>query len=98
MIYLTTLMKLMKTSSNRSCQLLIISHLVKNKSILGTSQDWFDAEIMEKINKRSKVFKKIKKSHLHVDKDDYKGARKGVKKQSLQRKKPCFVRELTEQT
>ena len=98
MIYLTTLMKLMKTSSNRSCQLLIISHLVKNKSILGTSQDWFDAEIMEKINKRSKVFKKIKKSHLHVDKDDYKGARKAVKKQSVQRKKPCFERKLTEQT
>ena len=42
--------------------------LSKNKRIKGTSEDWFDAEIMKKINERDKVFKKFKKSRLHVDK------------------------------
>ena len=30
----------------------------KNKRIKGTSQDWFNTEIMEKINERDKLFKK----------------------------------------
>ena len=33
----------------------------KNQRIKGTSQVWFDAEIMEKINERDKLFKKFKK-------------------------------------
>ena len=57
--------------------------LSKNKRIKGTSEDWFDAEIMKKINERDKVFKKFKKSRLHVDKDNYKEARN----ESLQRKR-----------
>ena len=32
----------------------------KNKRIKGTLQDWFDAEIMEKINGRDKLSKKSK--------------------------------------
>ena len=32
----------------------------KNKLIKGTSQNWFDAEIMEKISDRDKLFKKFK--------------------------------------
>ena len=44
----------------------------KNQRIKGTSQVWFDAEIMEKINERDKLFKKFKKSCLNVDKDNYK--------------------------
>ena len=43
----------------------------KNKPIKGTSQDWFDAEIMEKISERDKLFKKFKMSRLHVNKDNY---------------------------
>ena len=42
----------------------------KNKRIKGTSQDWFDVEIIKKINERDKLFKKFKKSRLHVDKDN----------------------------
>ena len=47
----------------------VIDNLVpsKNKRINGTSQNWFDAEIMEKIGDRNKLFKKFKKSRLHVD-------------------------------
>ena len=41
----------------------------KNKRIKGTSQDWFDAEIMKKINERGKILHKLKKYRLHVDKD-----------------------------
>ena len=44
----------------------------KNKRIKGISQNWFDAEIMAKISDMDKLFKKFKKSHLHVDKDNYK--------------------------
>ena len=32
----------------------------KNKRIKGTSQDWFDAQIIAKINERDKLFKKFK--------------------------------------
>ena len=44
--------------------------LSKNKGINGTQEDWFDVEIMEKINERDKVFKKFKKSCLHDDEDN----------------------------
>ena len=83
MNYLTTLKKLMKTSFKRSWQLLTILHSVKNKLIKGTAQDWLGAKIMERINERDKVFKKFKKSRLHVDKDSYKEPRN----ESLQRKR-----------
>ena len=51
--------KLMKTSFKRSWQPVIL-HLVKKKHIKGTSQNWFDAQIMEKISNRDKLFKKFK--------------------------------------
>ena len=35
---------------------------------------------MEKISARDKLFKKLKKSRLHVDKDNYKEARNEVQK------------------
>ena len=50
----------------------------KNNRIKGTLQDWFDPEFMEKISEREKLFKKLKKSRLHVDKDSYKEARDKV--------------------
>ena len=40
----------------------------KNKRIKGTSQNWFDTEIMEKISDRDKLFRKFKKSPLNADK------------------------------
>ena len=56
----------METSFKRSWQLLIILHHVK-PTIKSTSQNWFDAEIMEKVSDRDKRFKKFKKFYLHVD-------------------------------
>ena len=59
----------------------------KNKRIKSTSQDWFDAEIMEKINKTDNIFRKFKKSHLHVDKNNHKKARNEVQKLIRRKKK-----------
>ena len=33
------------------------------------SQKWFDDEVLEKLNLRNELFKKIKKSRLHIDKE-----------------------------
>ena len=52
----------------------------KNNRIKGTSQDWIDAEIKERINKWDKLFKKFKTPHLHVNKDKYKEERNQVQK------------------
>ena len=68
----------------------------KNKRIKGTSQNWFDAEIMEKIGDRDKVFKNFKKSHLHVDKDNYKEARNEIQRLIRTKKKAFFESKLTE--
>ena len=68
----------------------------KNKRIKGTSQDWFDAQIIEKVNERDKLFKKFKTSHLHVDKDNYKRARNEVQKLIHTKEKAYFESKLTE--
>ena len=41
---------------------------VKNKRIKRNSQEWFDSEISGKLIIRDKLFKKYKKTKLHVDK------------------------------
>ena len=64
----------------------------KNKRIKGTSQDWFDAQIIETINERDN----FKKSRLHVDKDNYKEAKNEVQKLIRTKKKAYFESKLTE--
>ena len=68
----------------------------KNKRITGTSQNWFDAEIIEKISDRDKLFKKIENSRLHVDKYNHKEARNEVQKLIRTKKKAYFESKLTE--
>ena len=51
---------------------------------------------MEKISDRDKLFKKFKKSRLHVDKDNYKEARNEVQKLIRTKKKAYFESKLTE--
>ena len=62
----------------------------ENKHIKDTSQDMFDAEIMEKINEKDKLSKKFKNSCLNVDKDIYNEAR-GVVQKLIRTKKKAFV-------
>ena len=51
---------------------------------------------MEKISCRKKIFKKFKKSHLHVDKDNYEEARNEVQKLTGTKKKAYLESKLTE--
>ena len=44
----------------------------KSKRVKGNTQKWFDGEVLEKLNLRNKLFKKFKKSRLHIDKELYK--------------------------
>ena len=68
----------------------------KNKRIKGISQNWFDAEIMEKISDRDELFKKFKKSRLHVDKYNHKEARNKVQRLISTKKKAYSESILTE--
>ena len=51
---------------------------------------------MEKMNERDKLFKKFKKSHLHVYKDSYKEAKNEVQKLIRMKKKAYFESKLTD--
>ena len=44
----------------------------KSNRVKGNTQKWFDGEVLEKLNLRNKLFKKFKKSRLHIDKELYK--------------------------
>ena len=48
---------------------------VKERRVKQNSQEWFDGEIVNGIKNRDKLFKKFKKSKLHIDKDIYRAAR-----------------------
>ena len=69
---------------------------LSKKNIKSASQDWFDAEIVEKINQMDKLFKKSKKSCLHVNKVNYKEARNEVQKLIHTKKKAYFERKSSE--
>ena len=48
---------------------------IKLRRIKQNSQEWFDGEVAEKTSVHDKLFKKLKKSKLHIDKEIYKIAR-----------------------
>ena len=41
---------------------------IKERRVKQNSQEWFDGEIADEIKNRDKLFKKFKKSKLHLDK------------------------------
>ena len=51
-----------------------VLHLIRPKGSKQTLK-WFDEEVLENINTRDKLFKKFKKSRLHIDKELYKKAK-----------------------
>ena len=69
---------------------------IKKKKVKNNSQDWFDGEVAEKIAIRDKLFKKFKKSKLHVDKDLYREARNNVESIIKSKKKTYFEDKLKE--
>ena len=47
----------------------------KTKQVKGNTQNWFNGEVLKKLNSRDKLFKAFKKMRLHVDKELYKKAK-----------------------
>ena len=69
---------------------------IKQSKVKNRSQEWFDGEIAEKISLRDKLFKKFKKSKLHVDEICFKEARNEVQNVIKKKKKTFFENQLNE--
>ena len=69
---------------------------IKSRRIKQNSQEWFDGEGEEKISFRDELFKKLKKSNLHVDKEIYKIAGYEVQKLISYKKKIFFENRLND--
>ena len=64
---------------------------LKERRVKQNSQEWFDGEIADEIKNRDKLFKKFKKSKLHIDKDIYNAARYKVRKMIFDKKRSFFL-------
>ena len=53
---------------------------IKEVRVKSNSQDWFDAEINEEIERRDKLLAKFKKSRSHSDNENYKKSRNKVQR------------------
>ena len=69
---------------------------IKEIRVKNNSQDWFDAEINEEIERRDKSLAKFKKSRLHSDNESYKKARNKVQRMIKDKKKIFFTGKLNE--
>ena len=67
----------------------VINNLAPYKTIRvkNQSNEWFDGELAEQISNRDKLFKKFKKSKLHIDELIYKEAKNTVQRLIKERKK-----------
>ena len=63
---------------------------IKERRVKQNSQEWFDGEIADEIKNRDKLFKKFKKSKLHIDKDIYNVARYKVRKMIFDKNRSFF--------
>ena len=52
----------------------------ETKKVKGNSKEWFDGLVSEEINNRDKPFKKLKKSRLPLDQENYNKARYEIEK------------------
>ena len=68
----------------------------KSKRVKGNTQKWFDGEVLEKLNLRNKLFKKFKKSRLHIDKELYKKSKYDALKLITSKKQAFFEEKLSE--
>ena len=60
----------------------VVNNLAPYKTIRKKNQsnEWFDGELAEQISDRDKLFKKFKKSKLHIDELIYKEAKNTVQR------------------
>ena len=63
---------------------------IKEMWVKQNSQEWFDGEIANEIKNCDKLFKKFKKSKLHIAKDIYNAARYKVRKMIFNKKRSFF--------
>ena len=57
------------------------------------SNKWFDGELAEQISNRDKLFKKFKKSKLHINELIYKEAKNTVQR-LIKEKKKFFIKKI----
>ena len=69
---------------------------LKEIQVKNNSQNWFDAEINEEIERRNKSFAKFKKSRLHGDNESKKKARNKVQRMIKSKNKTFVVGKLNE--
>ena len=76
----------------------VINNLAPYKTIRvkNQSSEWFDGELAEQISNRDKLFKKFKKSKLHIDELIYKEAKNTVQRLIKEKKKTFFSKKLEE--
>ena len=67
---------------------------IKSRRINRSSQEWFNGEVSAKISVHDKLFKKFKKSKLHIEKETYKIARYEVQKLISSEEKNFFENRL----
>ena len=66
---------------------------IKERWVKQNSQEWFAGEIVDEIKNRDKLFKKFKKSELHIDKDIYNATRYKVRKMTFDKKRSFFEKK-----
>ena len=59
----------------------------KTIRVKNQSSEWFDCELAEQISNRDKLFKKFKKSKLHIDELIYKEAKNTVQRLIKEKRK-----------
>ena len=67
---------------------------IKEVRVKSNSQDWFDAEINEEIERRDKLLSKFKKSRSHSDNENYKKSRNKVQRMIKDKKKNFVIGKL----
>ena len=63
---------------------------IKEVRVKSNSQDWFDAEINEEIERQDKLLTKFKKSRSHSDNENYKKSRDKVQRMIREKEKFCY--------
>ena len=69
---------------------------IKEVRVKSNSQDWFDAEINEEIERRDKLLAKFKKSRSHSDNENYKMSRNKVQRMIKDKKKNFVIGKLND--
>ena len=64
---------------------------IKEVRVKSNSQDWFDAEIIEEIERRDKLLAKFKKSRSDSDNENYKKSRNKVQRMIKDKKKNFVI-------